>query len=84
MNRGHFYLKVLERQASRLSKFCHPDRIEDKSAKGYWGRGLGSLLCSCSGQSPATLPVLMRGDGERCVTPARAAVKETRGWGIEG
>ena len=39
----------------------------------------GSLLRSRSGQSHATLPVPKRplGDGERCVTPARAAAKET-------
>ena len=38
------------------------------------------LLRSRSGRSHATLPVPipMRGHGERCVTPARAAAKETK------
>ena len=37
-----------------------------------------SLLRCRSGRSHATLPVPTRGEGERCVTPARAAEKETR------
>ena len=37
-----------------------------------------SLLRSRSGRSHATLLVPTRGDGERCVTPAQAAAKETR------
>ena len=37
----------------------------------------GSLLRSRSGRSQVTLPVPVRGDGERYVTPARTAAKET-------
>ena len=36
-----------------------------------------SLLCNRSGRSHATLPVPMRGNGECCMTPARADAKET-------
>jgi len=37
-----------------------------------------SLFRSRSGRSHATLPVPKLGDGKRCVTPARAAAKETK------
>ena len=37
-----------------------------------------SLLRSCSGRSHAMLPVPTLGAGEHCVTPARAAAKETK------